>query len=199
MRKIITILLLMPCFSMVALAPIHAKGMTKNYAAGPIKGSVQDATGQPLAGVSVRVKGTVTGTQTDAKGRFTLSASVGDILEFSYVGFVKKEVTVGAVKDLIIELTNDAKNLNEVVVTALGIKRSEKSLTYSTQQVSGTELTTVKSDNLMNSLNGKIAGVTISPSASGIGGSVKVILRGNRSTGGNNQPLYVIDARSANP
>jgi len=178
---------------MVALAPIHAKGMTKNYAAGPIKGSVQDATGQPLAGVSVRVKGTVTGTQTDAKGRFTLSASVGDILEFSYVGFVKKEVTVGAVKDLIIELTNDAKNLNEVVVTALGIKRSEKSLTYSTQQVSGTELTTVKSDNLMNSLNGKIAGVTISPSASGIGGSVKVILRGNRSTGGNNQPLYVID------
>lgn len=177
-----------------ALAPNYAPAPhSAATPAGPIKGSVQDATGQPLVGVTVRIKGTNAATQTDAKGRFTLNASAGDILELSYVGFVKKEVVVSGAKDLIIELTNDAKNLNEVVVTALGIKRSEKSLTYSTQQVSGTELTTVKTDNLMNSLNGKIAGVTISPSASGVGGSVKVILRGNRSTGGNNQPLYVID------
>src|SRR6202020_1785110 len=95
--------------------------------------------------------------------------------------------------ELAIELASNNKNLNEVVVTALGIKRSEKSLTYSTQQIGGAELTTAKTDNLMNSLNGKVAGVTISPSASGVGGSVKVILRGSRSASGNNQPLYVID------
>ncbi|MGY0041594.1 TonB-dependent receptor plug domain-containing protein [Pedobacter sp. NJ-S-72] len=79
------------------------------------------------------------------------------------------------------------------MVTALGIKKSEKTITYATQQVSGSELTRVKTDNLMNSLNGKVSGVTISPSASGVGGSAKVILRGNKSAGGNNQPLYVID------
>ncbi|HEY0176047.1 MAG TPA: SusC/RagA family TonB-linked outer membrane protein, partial [Pedobacter sp.] len=90
-------------------------------------------------------------------------------------------------------LQSSSQELNTVVVTALGIKRSEKSLTYSTDQVSNKDLTTVKTDNLVNSLNGKIAGVTISPGASGVGGSSKVILRGNRSFAGNNQPLYVID------
>ncbi len=162
-------------------------------AAAPVKGVVQDETGQALAGVTVTIKGTATAVSTDGKGRFTIPANPGDVLVFTYVGHAPREMTITGPGELTVQLANDAKNLNEVVVTALGIKRSEKSLTYSTQQVSGGELQTVKSDNMMNSLNGKVAGLTIAPSASGIGGSVKVILRGNRSTGGNNQPLYVID------
>ncbi|WP_158796221.1 SusC/RagA family TonB-linked outer membrane protein [Pedobacter sp. L105] len=158
-----------------------------------ITGTVRETSGGVLAGVSVSIKGTKTGTQTDAAGKFSLMAKPGDILVFTYISFDTKEVTVGSETNINVVMAEAANGLNEVVVTALGIKRSEKSLTYSTQTVSGTELTDVKSDNLMNSLNGKIAGVTISPSASGVGGSAKVILRGERSASGNNQPLYVID------
>lgn len=157
-----------------------------------IRGTVKDAGGQPITGVNIQVKGTKVGTQSDGNGRFSLQANVGDVLVFSYIGFASKEVTITS-SSLNVVLADDAKQLGEVVVTALGIKKSEKSITYATQQVSGNELTRVKSDNLMNSLNGKISGVTISPSASGVGGSAKVILRGNKSAGGNNQPLYVID------
>ena len=99
----------------------------------------------------------------------------------------------GSEKNLQVVMKQADASLTTVVVTALGIRRSEKSLTYATQQVNGEQLTAVKTDNLMNSLNGKVAGLTISPSASGVGGSAKVILRGSRSANGNNQPLYVID------
>lgn len=185
MKQLLLLLVWAPLFSLGAIF----------HTGSPVKGFVKDDTGQPLSGVTVTIKGTRTATRTDANGRFSIIAATGDILLFTYVGRNSIEVTIANDKEIMVELAGagDAKKLNEVVVTALGIKRSEKSLTYSTQQVSGAELTTVKSDNLMNSLNGKIAGVTISPSASGIGGSAKVILRGNRSTGGNNQPLYVID------
>lgn len=161
--------------------------------AGPITGTVKDSTGQALVGVNVAIKGTQTGTQTNADGKFTLTANAGDVLVFSYIGYAGKEITVGTSTTINVILNSSAKGLNEVVVTALGIKRSEKSLTYATQSVGGPELTTVKSDNLMNAVNGKVAGVTITPSASGVGGSAKVLLRGNRSATGDNQPLYVID------
>ncbi len=161
--------------------------------AAPIKGVVRDETGQPLAGVTITVKGSALAARTDAEGRFSINANTGDVLLFSYVGLNTKEVTLTGLAELSVELAAGNKSLNTVIVTALGIKRSEKSLTYSTQQIGGNELLTAKTDNLMNSLSGKIAGVDIAPSASGIGGSTKVILRGNRSTGGNNQPLYVID------
>ncbi len=180
MKKLITFLLLLYCTNSFGFKPI-------------MEGVVRDAAGIPLAGVTVTIKGTNLGTSTDSKGHFSINAHVGDVLVFTTVGYGRKELLVGTNKELVVDLASDAHSMNEVVVTALGIKHSEKSLTYSTQQVAGGELTNVKSDNLMNSLNGKIAGVTISPSASGIGGSAKVILRGNRSTSGNNQPLYVID------
>ncbi|WP_431217463.1 TonB-dependent receptor plug domain-containing protein [Puia sp. P3] len=171
--------------------------------AAPIKGIVRDDNGQPLAGVTVTIKGSANAVRTDAAGRFSIDARPGETLIFSYVGHTSKEIALSGTADLAIELAATNKSLNEVVVTALGIKRSERSLTYSTQQIGGNELLTAKTDNLMNSLNGKIAGVTISPSASGVGGSSKVILRGSRSTGGNNQPLYVIDgvpmSNSGNP
>ena len=197
MKQLLSLLFFIPLLSLAG-APGPHRG-TAPRATGPerfavpIKGIVKDETGQPLAGVTVTTKGSDKAVRTDAEGRFTIQASKGDVLVFSYVGHTPKEITITDNGELAIELAGNNKNLSEVVVTALGIKRSEKSLTYSTQQISGGELTTAKTDNLMNSLNGKIAGVTISPSASGIGGSTKVILRGNRSTGGNNQPLYVID------
>ncbi|MGY3055088.1 TonB-linked SusC/RagA family outer membrane protein [Pedobacter sp. UYEF25] len=158
-----------------------------------IRGTVKDETGVTLPGVTIVIKGTTGGTQTNALGQYSVNAKTGDILVFSFIGYQSKEVTVGTQNTVGVTLVNDARNLETVVVTALGIKRSEKSLTYNTQQVSGDELSKVKSPNLMNALNGKVAGLTISPSASGVGGSAKVILRGSRSVSGNNQPLYVID------
>jgi TonB-linked SusC/RagA family outer membrane protein len=196
----------MPCLAMGANAHMKANvGAISNShltrgdsrqaikAIETIKGTVKDAGGQPLIGVNVQVKGTTRGTQTDVNGAFSVQASVGETLVISYIGYVKKEIIVSSTAALSIVLAEDSKTLGEVVVTALGIKRSEKSLTYSTQSVGGPELTNVKSDNLMNAINGKVAGVTITPSASGVGGSAKVLLRGNRSATGNNQPLYVID------
>ncbi len=206
MKKLLPLILLIPCFSArantavtekMAIATERSVGLDRdiklNATFATIKGSVKDASGQPLIGVTVGIKGTTTGTQTDINGKFTINANVGDVLVFTYIGFTKKEVVVTDATNLVVELLGDAKSLNEVVVTALGVKRSEKSITYASQQVAGSELTNVQTDNLVNSLSGKIAGLTISPSASGIGGSSKVLLRGNRSLDGNNQPLYVID------
>jgi len=201
MKKILPIILLLPCVAMGANSRSLAYSKVTTRAAisrrvvnaGPIGGTVKDETGAALPGVSVSVKGTNTGTQTDANGHFKLTASPGDVLVFTYIGYLKKEVTVGSGSNYEVSLAPDSKNLNEVVVTALGIKKSEKSLVYANQVVDGSQLTAVKSDNLMNSLNGKVAGVDISPSTSGPGGSVKVILRGSKSATGTNQPLYVID------
>ncbi|MDF2431420.1 MAG: hypothetical protein JWP44_1051 [Mucilaginibacter sp.] len=175
--------------------PLKNKG-SNSYSAHvqiPVKGIVKDSTGAALVGVSVSVKGTSTGTQTDVNGAFSLNANPGDVLVFTYIGYVKKQVTIINSNTLTVVLSSDAHSLTEVVVTALGVKRSEKSLVYANQVVSGSELNNIKSDNLMNSLNGKIAGVDISPSTSGVGGSVKVILRGSKNAVGTNQPLYVID------
>jgi TonB-linked SusC/RagA family outer membrane protein len=158
-----------------------------------IKGIVKDSVGQPLIGVNVSVKGTNKGTQTNVSGSFTVQANVGDVLVFTYIGYLKKEITVTNTAPLSIVLLADSKQLTEVVVTALGVKRSEKSLTYANQVVGGADLTNVKNDNVMNSLNGRVAGVDVSPSSSGVGGSVKVILRGSKSVAGTNSPLYVID------
>jgi len=158
-----------------------------------VSGVVTNEAGEPLAGVTVHVQGSTRSVATDGKGAFSIQADEKEILEFSIVGYESKRMPVGADKKIVVTLAVSQKSINEIVVTALGIRRSEKSLTYATQQVSGDELNRVKTDNLMNSLNGKVAGLTISPSASGVGGSAKVILRGSRSANGNNQPLYVID------
>lgn len=158
-----------------------------------IAGTVSDSTGAVLPGVSVLIKGTTNGTQSDLNGHFSLSAKPGDVLVFTYIGYNTKEVTVGTETTLNVTLSSNVNQLQQVVVTAFGIRRSEKSLTYSSQQIGGDELTRAKSDNLVNNLNGKVAGLTIAPSASGVGGSAKVILRGNKSFSGSNQPLYVID------
>lgn len=177
---------------------IRPKAVKKETAAAvqpaaAIEGTVVDGAGQPLANVAVQVKGTTRGALTNEKGHFSLQAESTDVLVFNYVGFEKKEIPVGSQTNIQVVLTESNKQLNTVVVTALGIKRSEKSITYATQQVSGVELTKAKDPNLINTLNGKVAGLNISPSASGVGGSAKVVLRGNKSGLGSNQALYVID------
>lgn len=158
-----------------------------------VSGTVKDTKGEPLIGVSVLVKGTTNGTVTDLEGNFSLKVSVGDILEFSYIGYASQSVTVANSKLLNIVLGEDTQTLNEVVVTALGIKRAEKALSYNVQQIKSDELVRTKDANFVNSLNGKIAGVTINKSASGAGGSARVIMRGAKSIEGDNGALYVVD------
>ncbi|WP_062060994.1 carboxypeptidase-like regulatory domain-containing protein [Aquimarina longa] len=158
-----------------------------------ITGTVKGASdSSPLPGVNILVKGTTNGVQTDFDGNYTITASTGDILVFSYLGMMNKEVIIGGNTVIDVILEEDAEQLEDVVVTALGIKKTRKSLTYAAQNVSAAELTKVKDANPINSLSGKVAGLVVNRSASGVGGSVKITLRGNTSTR-NNQPLYVID------
>lgn len=150
--------------------------------------------GSPLPGVSVVVKGTTTGTSTDADGRFTLSVPGSDaVLVFSFIGYTTQEIPAGSQTDINVRLSEDAQQLGEVVVTALGIQRQAKSLSYAQQTVNGDALTQARDLNILNSLSGRAAGVDIKKSSSGPGGSTKVVLRGNKSMSGGSQPLFVID------
>lgn len=157
-----------------------------------VSGQIVDNHGEPLVGVAVRVKGTNEATVTDIDGNYYIMVAKGDVLEFSYIGFTNLEQKVTGNK-LDLTMKEDAKTLNEVVVTAMGIVRKATSLTYATQQVKSDELMRVEDVNLVNSLDGKISGVTITPAAGGAGGSSKILLRGNKSIYGNNNPLIVVD------
>lgn len=156
-------------------------------------GTVVDANGEPLVGVSILVKGTTTGAVTDLDGHFKILAAKGDMLEVSYIGYVPQTVTVTDTQPMKIVLTEDSQVLNEVVVTALGIKRATKALSYNVQEVKGNELTTVKDANFMNALVGKVAGVQINAAANGAGGPTRVVMRGVKSLTGSNNALYVVD------
>ena len=158
-----------------------------------VQGTVLDATGLPLIGASVVEQGTLNGTITDIDGKFQLTVKKGAVLEVSSIGF--KTVTVTAVSEapLTITLEEDSELLNEVVVTALGIKREQKALSYNVQAVDGDKLTAVKDANFVNSLNGKVAGVVINSSSAGPGASARVVMRGSKSLDKDNNALYVID------
>ena len=161
-----------------------------------VSGVVLDATDhEPLTGATVSVKGvTGHGALTDMNGKFTIkNIKAGAVLVVSYIGYTTKEVAVGNLSELTVELVSADKQLETVVVTALGIKRSQKALSYNVQEVKNDALTTVKDGNFMNSLNGKVAGVNIQRSASGVGGATRVVMRGNKSISGDNNVLYVID------
>ncbi len=158
-----------------------------------VTGTVVDSYEEPLIGVSVLVKGSGTGMSTNIDGEFSIKAAVGDILQFSYIGFTPQEVKVNGPGPYNIVLKEDTQVLDEVVVTAMGINRKESSLTYATQQVKGEDLMKVQDANFVNALNGKVAGVSISQSAGGAGGTSKILLRGNKSVMGNNSPLIVVD------
>lgn len=156
-------------------------------------GTVTDMKGEPLIGVSILVKGTSTGAITDMDGNFEIQAAKGDVLEISYIGYTPQAITLNNAQPLNISLAEDTQVLDEVVVTALGIRREQKALSYNVQQIKGDELTTVKDANFINSLAGKVAGVNINASSSGVGGATRVVMRGTKSISANNNALYVID------
>jgi len=158
-----------------------------------IIGRVVDETNQPLIGVSIKVKGTTTGTSTDVGGNYSISVNENATLVFSYIGYVTKEVVVNNQTSINVVLTESTSTLNEVVVTALGIEREKRSLTYSTQNISTEELSEARELNVTTSLQGKVPGLSISSAGTGVGASNRIVLRGNRSISGDSQPLYVID------
>ena len=158
-----------------------------------VTGRVVDPAGEPLIGATIMVEGTKEGTVTDIDGNFTINTTSKAKLIISYVGYTAQTILVGDKTTIDVTLKEVANTMNEVVVTALGIKRAEKALSYNVQSVGSNELTRNKDANFVNSLNGKVAGVNISKSASGVGGATRVIMRGAKSIEGDNNVLYVID------
>ncbi len=159
---------------------------------GVVKGTVVDKQGEPLIGVSVKVVGTKEVTVTDIDGNFSVKARPGQELELTYMGYSPLKVKAKA-GQMSLTMQEDTQVLNDVVVTALGIKRSEKALSYNVQKMGGENLTEVKNANFMNSLSGKVAGVNINASSAGMGGATRVVMRGPKSISQSNQALYVID------
>ncbi len=159
-----------------------------------LMGTIQDKDGQPLPGASILEKGTTNGTQSDFDGNFSIELSNANAtLVVSYIGYGTKEISVNGKNSIAVVLEEDAAGLDEVVVTALGIKRDEKSLGYSVTQVEGDGVRESNESNIINALSGRVAGVQINNSSSGVDGSSSIIIRGQSSLGGNNQPLFVID------
>lgn len=157
-----------------------------------ITGTVTDEDGLPLPGVNVLLKGTTSGVQTDFDGNYSIEANKGDMLTFSFVGLETAEYAVANNSTINVTLKQDAAQLDEVVVTALGISREKQSIGYASQEVSGEEVSTVKVDNVINSLSGKVSGVQIKAN-NNFGGSANFLIRGVSSMTGDNQPLFVID------
>lgn len=161
-----------------------------------VSGRVTDLKGLPIVGASVIVQGTTVGVSTDTNGRFSLEVPApasSHVLEISYLGYETARVTVGSRSHFDITLRESSSEIEQVVVTALGIKRQEKALSYNVQQVAPSDITMVKDANFMNSLAGKVAGVTINTSSSGVGGASKVVMRGTKSILQSSNALYVID------
>jgi TonB-linked SusC/RagA family outer membrane protein len=159
-----------------------------------IKGRVLDEKGDALPGVSVLVKGTQQGTSSDVEGNFSLDVSVSNAtLVFSFVGYTAQEVLVGNRTTLEVKMVVESKALNEVVVTALGIKKEAKSLGYSVSKVDGALFTKTRETNIGASLAGKVAGVNVSGSAAGPAGATRITIRGNTSIAGDNAPLFIIN------
>ncbi|WP_029273138.1 SusC/RagA family TonB-linked outer membrane protein [Flavobacterium sp. KJJ] len=158
-----------------------------------VKGVITDSDGMPLPGASVAVQGGQKGATTDFDGLYSIEVQKGQTLVFSYVGLETQSIVVGDAATINVKMVTASSNaLSEVVVTSLGIKKTRKSLTYAAQELKGEELTRVKDANVINTIAGKIAGVAVTKSSGGTGGSTKVVIRGNSSVS-NSQPLYVID------
>ena len=158
-----------------------------------VAGKVVDESNEPLIGVNIKVEGSSEGAITDMDGNFTIAAPQGSILSFTYVGYTPQTVRITEKNVYTVKLMSDTRQLNEVVVTALGIKREQKALSYHVQQVKADAISGIKDANFINSLNGKVAGVNINSSSSGVGGASKVVMRGTKSIEQSSNALYVID------
>lgn len=186
MIKDVLKLLLLVC--LFGFQNLHAQTST-------VKGMITDASsGIPIPGANVVVKGTKTSVSTDFDGKFSINVpNQSAVLVFSYVGSASKEIPVSGQTTINVTLGADTHQLGEVVVTALGIKREKKAVTYSAQNIDVAEVSQARSLNVANSLSGKVAGLNYSTTSNGVGSSSRITLRGNRSLNGNNQPLYVVD------
>lgn len=186
--RIFLALLSIAVMQVFALQSVNAQG------GGDLHGTVTDDSKNPVIGAAVIVKGTGNGVVTGITGEFSLSGlKAGDVIEVSCLGYDTVEIIYKQQGNLSVVLSENALALDDAVVTALGIKRSEKALSYSVQQVSSEQLTAVKDANFMNSLAGKVAGITVNSNAAGPGSAARVVMRGVKSISGSNQALYVID------
>ena len=158
-----------------------------------IKGRVTGANNQPVSNATVTIKGKAKASQTDAKGEFTVMVSKGETLVFSSVGFVSKEIKVAEQTIINVKLTQDEGLLEGVVVTAMDIKKNPRELGYSVQKVDGDDIQETQRENFVNSLQGRVAGLTISPTSGAAGASSSIVLRGFNSLSMSNQPLFVVD------
>jgi len=177
------------CFAFIALFfTIGALAQTKT-----IKGKVVDATNQPVIGASVQIKGTSTGTITDVNGNYSVAASSKDVLVFSFIGYNSAQEAVAARSIINITLKESAVQMQDVVITALGIKKERKALGYSVDDIKSDELLKNKNTNVINSLDGKIAGVNVTQSSGSAGSGANISIRGGTSLDRDNQPLFVVD------
>ena len=186
------------CFALMTsfclIAPATAlRSYAQGGGTGTLEGLIKDDSG-PLLGATVIVKNTTRGTTTDMDGKFRLEGlQPGDVLQVTYVGYDPYEVTYTGQTTLDILMTTTANQLNAVVVTAMGIERQSKTLSYAAETVGGDDVADIKSVNMINALQGKAAGLQITPNSTGAGGSSKILFRGNKSINGSNQPLVVVD------
>ncbi|WP_455170273.1 SusC/RagA family TonB-linked outer membrane protein [Aegicerativicinus sediminis] len=163
-----------------------------------IGGLVVDSQGLPLPGVNILIQNTTRGTQTDFDGAYTISASTGELLVFSYVGFQTQTITVGTNTTINVTMIESTEALDEVVITALGLSKEERTLGYSAQSIGEDDLSDSNQGNIVNALNGKVAGVNITNSNGQPGASANIVIRGYSSISGNNQPLFVVDGLPIN-
>lgn len=163
------------------------------YAQQNLQGRITDSAGNPVAGATIRVKNGKAVTTSNASGNFTISVNNNSTLVVSSIGYSDKEVAVDDQTDVVITLSAATATLNEVVVTALGVRREKRNLTYSTQQLSGDELVKTREPNLVNAVAGKVAGVQVTSSSGTAGASSRIVIRGNSSATGDNQALFVVD------
>jgi len=172
--------------------------LAAGYAQQRITGTVTDVNGAPLVGVTVAVKGTSEGTFTEANGQYQIQAAAGQQLEFSMTGMTTEIVIVGRQTTIDLVLVDAVYELEEAVVTALGIKEDRRKLSYSTQSVKGEDIQSTQRDNAFVSLQGRVAGLSLTPTSGAAGGSVSINLRGVNSIGSSNQPLIVLDGLPIN-
>lgn len=182
MRKIVAFIAIVLCSITVSIAQTRS-----------ISGKVSDASGNGIEAASVLVKGTSSGVAADAGGNFRIMAKTGDVLVFSATNFASKEVRVGSGNVVNVSLESQENTIDEVIVTALNVQRQAKQLGYSTTKIKSDELTQAKVVNLQNGLTGKVSGLNVATTNSGVFGDTRITLRGIRSLTGNNQPMLVVD------
>ncbi len=158
-----------------------------------VTGSITDETGAPLVGVSVIVRGTAIGAITDLEGKYALEVPENSVLIFSYIGYKTSEVSIAGRSVIDVQMEEDISQLSEVVVTALGIERDKESLSYAVSEVDGAEISQKAEPDVLRALSGRVAGVNITSAGGASGSSTNIVIRGNNSATGNNQPLFVVD------